>query len=184
MDSTTSKVNSPSTVVPPTSTSPPGSPTLTMDPAEPHSKDPHLPSRSPLPASSNFRQKRTISTHSTASSTMGFAGITAFEIGSPLLSQTLHFGSKSSDGTYSTPTKPLTSSRVPFPSTRRVSTATGVASEEEEIDRSFDSTTSYDAGEDEKGLTERDRALLENFTNEIPKETLEVQHRNLSHLLS
>ncbi|GAA5978013.1 hypothetical protein JCM5350_006298 [Sporobolomyces pararoseus] len=184
MSSTTSKANSPSTVVPPTSTSPPGSPTLTMDPGAPHSKHPHLPSRSPLPASSNFRQKRTISTHSTASSTMGFAGITAFEIGSPLLSQTLHFGSKSSDGTYSTPTNPLNSSRVPFPSTRRVSTATGVASEEEEIDRSFDSTTSYDAGEDEKGLTERDRALLENFTNEIPKETLEVHHRNLSHLLS
>ncbi|GAA5962198.1 hypothetical protein JCM3765_003895 [Sporobolomyces pararoseus] len=185
MSTTTSKANSPSTVVPATSTSPPGSPTLTMEPGEPHSKDPHLPPRSPPPASSAYRQRRTISTHSTASSTMGFAGISAFEIGSPLLSQTLHFGgSKSSDGTFSTPTKPLASSRVPFPSTRRVSTATGVASEEEENDRSFDSTTSYDAGEDEKGLTERDRALLENFTNEIPKETLEVQHRNLSHLLS
>ncbi|GAA5904772.1 uncharacterized protein JCM6883_003898 [Sporobolomyces salmoneus] len=197
-----SRVSSPSTIVPATSTSPPGSPTLTMNqdnPLAPPSTSLRPPS-SPIP--STFRQKRTVSMHSNASSAMGFEALGKLDVGSPLISQTMAFP-KSSIGSLSSPTKstfPFASlpSRIPFPSSRKTAAATstngpsstGLASErddENQEDRSFDSTSSYPCTESEvdlKGLRERDDAFLNELTNEIPKETLEEQHRNLSHLLS
>jgi hypothetical protein len=61
----------------------------------------------------------------------------------------------------------------------------GTCFQEEEMHCIFDLDAPYIAKQDdEKGLKEQDRELLENSTNETPKENMEHQHRNLSHLLA
>lgn len=192
-----SNATSPLAVAATSQATPPGSPTLTVP------QDHAEPAENRLASSlltSTTRQRRTISTHSTASSAIGFEGLGNLEVGSPLLSQTMQFPSKSSNSSFSSPTKsrrgpafaPL-ASRIPFQVVRKVDDADSEppfathASEEEEEDRSFDSTSSVPNTDTEpvfRGLNERDDAFLNELTHEIPKETLEEQHKNLAHLLS
>lgn len=130
------------------------------------------------------------------STTSSVPGFEALEFGSPLMSQTIQFVSKSSNGSYDSPVKPTQpTSRIPFPTSTtsfalrrgsKMSTESSTTfASHDEFDRSFDSASSAPPlAEDLRGLKERDAAFLEDLTNEVPKETLEEQSINLSHLLS